>query len=595
VRKAFLLLAGSLLAACGSGGSPGPLEIEFDFQIVSSSGPTTRRVLFGNPVPGAATVEFVEVEGPFAPESGLAPLAAVDGNQIRIEVVFTPPGSGRYDALWRLEVRGEGETREVRLRLGATAEEPGLAAEATSVDFGEVGIGESKTLPIRLRNGAGLSFETLEGAEGFAEGFSLVAPALPAQVAPGETLDLMVRYEPPSLQAASFPLALRTGSGKVLSVTVLGRTTGWAAETIVDFGSVALLANETPTLPVDLPPDAISLTIEAWGGTGDRIGLRELTGPGGKVYENALATGAFLWSEGSEVFVATLPNGDRQEVALVPGGGTYRFKLFRMGGTSAAYRVRAIVHNRPGGVSGPGELDLNVFLAPGLAPDAASAPFDGTMRATLAEAERHLGKRGISFGAISFFDLADGGYDRVTTQGEIDALFAESRGAPDRRLNLFFVKSLFSGTVGIASRIPGPSFGGTSMSGVVVDYEFSNSTTVGYVAAHELGHYLGLYHTVESDGTHDFIDDTLECPASGAGGPCSADGGGYLMHWRVLAVDPVVTAGQGRVLQSHALLRPPGSLAPAPLLAAVPSPPPLDAGALGEGWCGCRGCGAKAR
>ncbi len=33
-------------------------------------------------------------------------------------------------------------------------------------------------------------------------------------------------------------------------------------------------------------------------------------------------------------------------------------------------------------------------------------------------------------------------------------------------------------------------------------------TTLARVMAHELGHYLGLYHSVEADGTTDQLDDT---------------------------------------------------------------------------------------
>ena len=34
--------------------------------------------------------------------------------------------------------------------------------------------------------------------------------------------------------------------------------------------------------------------------------------------------------------------------------------------------------------------------------------------------------------------------------------------------------------------------------------------TLGKVMAHEIGHFLGLYHSVESDGTQDHLDDTDE-------------------------------------------------------------------------------------
>ena len=120
-------------------------------------------------------------------------------------------------------------------------------------------------------------------------------------------------------------------------------------------------------------------------------------------------------------------------------------------------------------------------------------------------------------------------------------------------------------------------------SGVMVDWDFGSAEQLGYVAAHELGHFLGLLHTTEQDGSHDLIDDTLECPATGTSATCDPEGAGNLMHWRVTPADPLLTDGQGLVLLGHPLVGPPRVQ-----LAAAPPPraPPLLA-ALPDGWCGC--------
>jgi hypothetical protein len=589
--KRALAVTFLLAAACGGGGGAPVLEVLFDFQTVSASSPTPASVVFGNPVGASARLTLVEAPaGPFSAAPGQLPKLVGSSPDVVLDVVFTPGDAGPHETTWRLRLEGSGGERSVVLTLRASVEPPKLSLDTLSVDFGEVGLAESTTRSIRVRNSALLTVESVVGIQGLPADFSLLGPALPALLPPGETLDLQVRYAPTVLRNSSFPVDVVTGRGPALRAQLSGRTTGWAAEILVDYGTVPFTANDTPLLRADVPADAISFTIEARGVVGDRIGLRELTGPDGTVYENPSSTGAYVWEEGYEAFAATIPNSDRANVQLVPGGGSYSFRLRRIAGPSSSLRIRAIIHNRPGGQSSPEEVDLNVHLAPGLAVDAALGPFDSNLSATLAEAERILGKRGISFGAISYFDLDDSSYDFVSSQVEIDNLFRESAAGPDGRLNLFLVRGLFGGTVGITARINGPTFGGTTMSGLVVAYEFGNSTEVGYVVAHEAGHYLGLYHTVESSGSHDFIDDTLDCPSSGTAPPCTTPGGSYLMHWLVLDVDPIVTAGQGKVLRAHALMKPPSGLLSAPLRAAPAERPGLRPALFAPGWCGAPGC-----
>ena len=116
--------------------------------------------------------------------------------------------------------------------------------------------------------------------------------------------------------------------------------------------------------------------------------------------------------------------------------------------------------------------------------------------------------------------------------------------------------------VGVDGSIPGPSgFPGTVFGGAAVglfgelgvgscsetgppNLSACGTDRIAYVAAHEVGHWLGLYHTTEATG--DFFDplsDTPRCPRStcapGAqvvsGAACTASascgGGSNLMFW----------------------------------------------------------------
>jgi hypothetical protein len=174
-----------------------------------------------------------------------------------------------------------------------------------------------------------------------------------------------------------------------------------------------------------------------------------------------------------------------------------------------------------------------------------------------------------------------------------------SLAAPERGVHVFMVDALVTANgpgggaviVGIDGSIPGPSaLPGTLNSGTAVvladfgrgtcdgavDFGRCGTDRVAYIAAHEAGHWLGLYHVTESGGTFfDPLVDTATCPcdtcapaaqrAQCAGGDvklfsdsCSGaregcGGGDNLMYW---LVDPDVSTGalspeQGEVIRAN--------------------------------------------
>jgi hypothetical protein len=273
------------------------------------------------------------------------------------------------------------------------------------------------------------------------------------------------------------------------------------------------------------------------------------------------------------------------------------------------YRLYAVT--KSGGLASSGTLDVEVYLL--LDPTnpistAESANGASQIQRWKSSLGWYLAKGGVTLGTVTFHDLPASVHQRYPS-GSVDVtnpspcaplaqLFTTSS-APGRAVSLFLVEELVdhsqstSGTitVGIDGTIPGPSgFPGTVGSGAAVGLfgELGSGTCPGagapslancgtdrlaYVAAHEIGHWLGLYHVTEDDGANfDPLTDTSQCPAScaGTGGPgsggvtvseClsgpSCGGGDNLMFW---LLDNRYSVGnlspdQGRVMRLNPAVR----------------------------------------
>lgn len=164
---------------------------------------------------------------------------------------------------------------------------------------------------------------------------------------------------------------------------------------------------------------------------------------------------------------------------------------------------------------------------------------------------------GLTIGEVRYFDTPDGTPLSIETnlgaESDLSQLFAVSADAPPG-INVFMVSTIVKTEVedestgivlGIAGGIPGPPFlaHGSPHSGVALSWDDTgggeSDELLGLTLAHELGHYLGLYHTVEQDGTtFDPIEDTSE------------DGSGNFMYWAYTG-ESAISVGQKFVMLRH--------------------------------------------
>lgn len=257
---------------------------------------------------------------------------------------------------------------------------------------------------------------------------------------------------------------------------------------------------------------------------------------------------------------ATTPFLDRVQTAGSVPAGTWQMKVndyafecatfepFKSScsGASTAARYRIDVLARPGPLASTGTLDLHLYLVTtNPAYTAAGAPGDPLFQRLVSGMARFFANAGICLGTVTFHDVQPWAAQRFHTVSadttapcdELSQLFTLA--VPEGGVHLFLVDDLTSssndgGTVlmGLDGSIPGPSgVPGTVFSGAAVTiadlgaadpdapaacsqpFDLRCGTdTAAYVAAHEAGHWLGLFHTTEALGTSfDTLTDTGTC------------------------------------------------------------------------------------
>ncbi len=290
-------------------------------------------------------------------------------------------------------------------------------------------------------------------------------------------------------------------------------------------------------------------------------------------YEPSRALAYFLgYAPATGVF--TVPNTSAGlDLVLTAGevtAGTWSFRVNDwaneclslagcQGGSSAGtYRIDVLTH--PGAATPPvlrstGTLDLEIYLATTAATlaNAAAAAADPRVARLVRSMRSYYAGAGICIGNVTFHDLPQWAKDRWAPGGEVNIggsfpcdalsqLFTLTVGG-NTAVHLFLADALVEGAgggnpgymvLGVDGAIPGPSgVPGTVVGGAIaglfdqLGYErvagacssnlpqpgLCGSDLVAYVAAHEAGHWLGLYHTTEATGDlFDPLSDTATCP-----------------------------------------------------------------------------------
>lgn len=178
------------------------------------------------------------------------------------------------------------------------------------------------------------------------------------------------------------------------------------------------------------------------------------------------------------------------------------------------------------------DLDLFYVGGRGWAREGDRGPPD--VEAALTIVADRFAEAGLVLGEVRQHDVVGALQDRFSTIERADdgrfvsamRLFQLSAGTKQPSIAVFFVKFMDS-SLGLSGGTPGPAgMSGTPTSGVVLAVDLiPQASGVGPALAHELGHYMGLFHTTEPNGrVIESIADTPICPVTQ-----DADDNGFLV------------------------------------------------------------------
>ncbi len=303
---------------------------------------------------------------------------------------------------------------------------------------------------------------------------------------------------------------------------------------------VSNASSTTSTITISPKSETIggSLTVVAingasdWRDTGHRVAFTELRGPTDTLLSLGVSSPTGI-NPASDPYPHTtsifIPNTDNTDAAIRSGDYAINVGLV----TTTDYidyiplesgRIEHVYIIEEPATERGGLLDLNVFFSAGVTEqnniDAANAEGSPAMKAFLGNLAFYFeGDANIGLGQVRYGDIP-GDYDVTESADdirEICELYAQP-GPHGVSINIFIINDI-SFTAGFSGGVPGPpGVFGSPASGIVIEY-LDNWSDTGTLAAHEVGHFLGLQHTTKifssNDGPkligHDMISDTPEC------------------------------------------------------------------------------------
>lgn len=368
---------------------------------------------------------------------------------------------------------------------------------------------------------------------------------------------------------------------------------------MIPIGMMPISNGHGPPVSIDVPADVYSFMVMAYAHDGVDVIMEALQAPDGAMWisdvmptglnRGQIATGGAFggaFFSPNRVLPSTttgafmVPN--TPDLTFIPG--TYRFRLGTYHVTTTNAGASAVPVNQPvyavvlvrraKAIPTQGRLDLTLHFTGAQNVTAATAPTHQGVQKALNLMRNAYGTAGIALGDIHYVDLPDPTLRTIVlgsescSGGDLDRLLRSNNSADTtNNLNLFFVDRfqcmVFGGRYdmgqaigGIAGGIPGMARAkGTTHSGVAVALSMLTNADdrALVVMAHETGHFLGLYHTMEGSSQFDHsatvYDNIKDTPDT------ARDAARNLMYFTA-GTDTTLSPGQGVVMRRSPFVQP---------------------------------------
>jgi len=343
---------------------------------------------------------------------------------------------------------------------------------------------------------------------------------------------------------------------------------------VESLGTETIDPNGETEITVEVPAGAPSFALVAEGLGGELAIASKVTSPSGQVVFDFNQDISINRTDAQDVLY-TLLVPTNPSVAVEEGDWTINMMS---GATAIDVDLTAIVK---GAAATDNTIDLNLYFAGLDGLDGSTAQTDEGFQAIIAQVNTIYSGAGLSVRAINYFDVQDEKYSVIDNDAEMQEMYTTVGRKSEQAVNIFFVADL--PYLGLAGGVPSPPIlQGTLKSGVSANMSSymaavaaqdqtmidEASEEVVRIVAHETGHFLGLFHTVEKNGLalggegingEDPLSDTTTCPDSADAdgnnqlGPteCAGQGADNLMFWSPPPGAYALTAQQSTIMLAN--------------------------------------------